>query len=84
MKDAKNKTGLEQFNELSEQLSREIKKLKQQVFTLSTENVRLKSELEAQRSKSALFDDMPEKQKMVLKEQIGTLIERIDKHLESE
>jgi uncharacterized protein (UPF0335 family) len=84
MKDAKTKNGLEQFNELSEQLSREIKKLKQQVLTLSSKNVRLKSELEAQRSKSALFDDMPEKQKMVLKEQIGTLIERIDKHLESE
>jgi regulator of replication initiation timing len=84
MKDAKTKNGLEQFNELSEQLSREIKKLKQQVLMLSAENVRLKSELDAQRSKSALFDDMPEKQKMVLKEQIGTLIERIDKHLESE
>lgn len=83
MNEAKKKSGIDQFHELADQLSREIKKLRAQVHTLSSENERLKKEFEAIKSKSALFDDMPEKQKMVLKKQIGTLIERIDKHLET-
>jgi len=73
--------GLETFFSLSDQLSREIKKLHQQNANLRDENDRLKQELNRLKNNSDLFSELPDKQKMVLKKQIGQIIERIDQHL---
>lgn len=78
------KSGIEQFHDFAEQLEREIKKLKLQIQTLSSENNFLKNEIEELKNQSAVFGDMPEKQKLILKKQIGSIISRIDKHLEAQ
>jgi regulator of replication initiation timing len=75
--------GLAEFTALSEQLSREIRKLKQHNVTLQSENERIRSEVERLRKSKDLFADLPDNQKIVLKKQIEELIGRIDKHLES-
>ncbi len=73
--------GMETFLTLSDQLSREIRKLHQQNGYLRDENKRLKSEIDKMKNSSDIFSELPEKQKMVLKKQIGNIIERIDQHL---
>lgn len=73
--------GMDKFLQLTDQLSREIKKLQQKNGYLSDENERLKSEISRLKNSSDIFSELPEKQKMVLKKQIGNIIERIDQHL---
>lgn len=73
--------GMDKFLQLTDQLSREIKKLQQKNGYLSDENEQLKSEISRLKNSSDIFSELPEKQKMVLKKQIGNIIERIDQHL---
>lgn len=75
--------GFAEFELLSGQLRREIRKLKQTNDILRKENGQILEELKKLRNGGEVFGELTDNQKLILKKQIETLISRIDRHLES-
>lgn len=74
--------GKKGFFALTEQLGREIRKMRNTCDTLQEENDRLRKELASLKKESDLFSNLNENQKMVLKQQINDVISKLDTHIE--
>ncbi len=74
---------MNEFQELFEQLQREVRKLKTSNERLQKENESLREQMKnAKKLESDLFGNLSETERMSYKQQLGELIKRIDTHLE--
>ena len=73
---------LAEFQNLLEEIRREFKKLHQLNLTLRDENEQLRTENTALKAQDDLFSGVPEKKKLLMKQQIETLMDKIDQQME--
>ncbi len=76
------KQKIAEFTNTLEEIRREFKKLQQQNESLRAENNTLRSENTKLKATGDLFSGLPEKKRLLLKQQIQTIMDRIDEQME--
>lgn len=73
----------DQFNRLLQQIRSEVKLLEKKNRELHRENLRLKTTIDSyQKGESDIFSTVNNQERIILKNQIDRMIERIDHYLE--
>ncbi len=73
----------ERFRQLLEAIGEEVNGLKQEIKELKRENSKLKAKLEEARDKQTdIFSAINESERLAMRQQIQSLIQKIDHHLE--
>lgn len=80
---AENEIQKETFHKLLDQIRTQVQRLNKQNKELNRENLKLKQKLnELQKEQADIFSNISESERIAMKHQVSSLIEKIDKYIE--